>query len=127
MQWDSQRRFWLYILIASSIVLFIILLIVIGIRKRIRNSIQVMKMASRALSSTPATAIFPIVPFIFAIISLGVFVVGFLSLHTMDKVLEAEYLQWLSTNALLFKFVFIFIVIWIIGFISGFQRVRTYL
>ena len=60
MQWDSQQRFWLYILIVSSIIFLVLLLIIIGLRKRIKNSIQVMRMASRALSSTPATAVFPI-------------------------------------------------------------------
>ena len=123
MQWDSQQRFWLYILISSSIGFFILILIIIGLRKRIRNSIQVMKMASRALSSTPGTVIFPILPFVFAIGSLLVFVIGFLSLHTMDVNMTADYLQWLSDYALLFKFIFIFVVIWMIGFIAGFQKV----
>ena len=56
-----------------------------------------------------------------------IFWIAFLSIHTMDKELDDFRLQWLSDNALAFKFFFIFVIIWILGFISGIQRVSFYL
>lgn len=146
--WASNTHFWLYLAIGSGIFFMIFLLITIGngfynlkrtaivllllheilkpfegLRKRIRKAIQVMKIASKALSSSPFTAVFPIIPFALSCLILAIFLVSFLSLHTMPLKLEAESFQWLSDNVVLFKLLMLFSCIWQICFLSGFQKV----
>ena len=94
-----------------------------GLRKRIRKAIQVMKIASKALASSPFTAVFPIIPFALSCLILAIFLVSFLSLHTMPLKLEAESFQWLSDNVVLFKLLMLFSCIWQICFLSGLQKV----
>merc|ERR1712021_154107 len=62
--WDSNANFWLYLTIVASCVFVIMLLITIGLRKRIKGAISVMKIASSALASAPLTAVFPVFPFL---------------------------------------------------------------
>lgn len=121
--WASNVNFWKWLIIVGAIVFFIMLLITIGLRKRIKGAISVMKIASSALASSPMTAVFPLFPFILSCLVLGVFIVAFFSLHTMPLELDNPSMQWLSDNVVAFKLTLLFCCVWHICFLTGLQKV----
>lgn len=70
-QLKTKRDLWIAGVIVLSVVLFIILLMLIFLRKRILLAIALIKEGSKAVGSVTASLFFPIIPWILQIVVIG--------------------------------------------------------